>query len=107
MSLQCHDWRTLPPLDFLFFDPDQLASEVRTHASDIPSGFQHSIFHPLVPMDKAWYSNFPTPRASPREMKVDEVAALINDPKKGPGKDYVIVDVRRTDFGVCSALQIF
>jgi len=29
-----------------------------------------------------------------------EVAALVRDPEKHAGRDYIIVDVRRTDFEV-------
>lgn len=47
-----------------------------------------------------WYTNFPTPRSSARALTDEEVATLMRDPAKKAGKDYVIVDVRRTDFEV-------
>jgi len=47
-----------------------------------------------------WYSNFPDPRSKPRSMTDDEIAALVRDPEKRAGKDYIVVDVRRTDFEV-------
>ncbi len=57
-------------------------------------------FHHLL-MDKTpWYANFPTPRSTPRTMTNEEVFALLTNPEKKAGKDYLIVDVRRTDFGV-------
>jgi hypothetical protein len=37
-------------------------------------------------------------------MTHEEVAAIMNDPEKKPGKDYIVVDVRRTDFEVISSL---
>jgi hypothetical protein len=33
-------------------------------------------------------------------MTDDEIAALVRDPEKRAGKDYIVVDVRRTDFEV-------
>jgi hypothetical protein len=47
-----------------------------------------------------WYNNFPDPRSTPRSMTDIEVAALVRNPEKHVGKDYIIVDVRRTDFEV-------
>jgi arsenical-resistance protein 2 len=51
-----------------------------------------------------WYNNFPQPKSKPRSLSNVQVASLLNDPKKTPGKDYVIVDVRRTDFEVASSI---
>lgn len=51
-------------------------------------------------MASQWYNNFPEPRSSPRSMTDVEVAALITNPAKSAGKDYIVIDVRRTDFGV-------
>jgi arsenical-resistance protein 2 len=48
----------------------------------------------------AWYSNFPDPRSQPRSMTDEQVATLVKDPEKRGGRDYIIVDVRRTDFEV-------
>jgi hypothetical protein len=42
----------------------------------------------------------PPPHSKARGLRHEEVAALMRDPKKKPGKDYIIVDVRRTDFEV-------
>jgi hypothetical protein len=47
-----------------------------------------------------WYNNFPDPRSMPRSMTDAEVSALVRDPEKHAGRDYIIVDVRRTDFEV-------
>jgi len=51
-------------------------------------------------MSTPWYHDFPAPKTSPRSLTHDEVAALLLDPAKRAGKDFIIVDVRRTDFGV-------
>ena len=52
-------------------------------------------------MDKIpWYSHFPSPRSKPESITHDAVAKLIQDPEKIAGEDYIIVDVRRTDFDV-------
>ena len=42
----------------------------------------------------------PPPHSKARTMTHEEVAALIKNPEKSPGKDYIVVDVRRTDFEV-------
>ena len=44
----------------------------------------------------------PPPHSKARTMSHEEVAALIKNPEKSPGKDYIVVDVRRTDFEVIS-----
>jgi len=51
-----------------------------------------------------WHENFPAPRSKPRTMTDEEVAVLVKDSGKTPGRDYIIVDVRRTDFDVLSFL---
>jgi arsenical-resistance protein 2 len=57
-------------------------------------------------MDKIpWYSHFPSPHSKPQSITHDAVAKLIQDPEKLAGKDYIIVDVRRTDFDVLSLLS--
>lgn len=42
----------------------------------------------------------PPPHSKARAMSHEDVAALMREPMKKPGKDYIIVDVRRTDFEV-------
>jgi len=51
-------------------------------------------------VSKPWYNNFPCPSSTPRSISDEEVATLIQDPNKIVGQHYIIVDVRRTDFGV-------
>jgi hypothetical protein len=46
----------------------------------------------------------PQPHSKARTMTHEEVAAIMKDPEKKPGKDYIVVDVRRTDFEVISYL---
>ena len=53
-----------------------------------------------------WYSNFPDPRSKPRSMTDEQVATLVKDPEKRVGRDYIIVDVRRTDFEVAHSPTI-
>ena len=104
-SLQRCDW--VAPTLFQFFKAalEPISTRTATHADLLT----HSIF--LFPtltifirfslMDKApWYSNFPTPRSTPRTMTNEEVSALLTNPETKAGKDYLIIDVRRTDFGV-------
>jgi hypothetical protein len=51
-------------------------------------------------VEKPWHANFPSPKSELRSLSHDEVAKMISDPSKVAGKDYVVVDVRRTDFAV-------
>jgi hypothetical protein len=56
-------------------------------------------------MEKAlWYSNFPEPKSKPRITSDENLSAMMRDPQKRAGKDYIVVDVRRTDFEVFPTL---
>ncbi|GFZ42348.1 hypothetical protein JCM24511_00063 [Saitozyma sp. JCM 24511] len=46
---------------------------------------------------KTWYSDLPTPTANPADISVSELRALMDDPGLVAGRDYIVVDVRRTD----------
>lgn len=46
-------------------------------------------------MSAPWHANFPLGKSSPPEISAAELAALT-----GPGKEYIVVDVRRTDIDV-------
>lgn len=52
--------------------------------------------------EPAWHAGLPSPRATPESISQDEVAGLIKSSDKVTGKDYLIIDVRRTDFEVCT-----
>ncbi|KAI8616979.1 hypothetical protein BC830DRAFT_1062892 [Chytriomyces sp. MP71] len=47
----------------------------------------------------SWTDAFPTPTSAPERWSRAQVAALLRDPSLTNGKDFAIVDVRRTDFG--------
>ena len=51
-------------------------------------------------VEKPWHANFPTPKSELRSLSPDEVASMMQDEQKVAGRDYVVVDVRRTDFAV-------
>jgi arsenical-resistance protein 2 len=51
-------------------------------------------------MTQPWYTNFPTPISSPASITHEALAALMKNPDHTAGKDYLVIDVRRTDFGV-------
>jgi len=51
-------------------------------------------------MSSPWYSNFPEPKSTPRSITDQDLASLLTDLNKKAGRDYLIVDVRRTDFQV-------
>lgn len=46
-------------------------------------------------MSAPWHANFPAGKSNPPEISAAELAAL-----SGPGKEYIVVDVRRTDIDV-------
>ncbi|KAF7323787.1 Rhodanese domain-containing protein [Mycena kentingensis (nom. inval.)] len=45
-----------------------------------------------------WHAAFPTPSSIPDAISATELAAILKDPKKDVLRDYIVVDVRRTDF---------
>jgi len=47
---------------------------------------------------QSWTEGLPEPRSSPRGISADELAEIIKNEVKVIGKDYIVVDVRRTDF---------
>lgn len=47
-----------------------------------------------------WFASLPTPVASPIDISARELKELMDDATLTPGKDYVVVDVRRTDLDV-------
>jgi arsenical-resistance protein 2 len=51
--------------------------------------------------DPPWYAAYPIPRTSPVSISRQELLQLLKDGNK-LGKDVVLVDLRRTDFEVCS-----
>lgn len=59
---------------------------VRTHSLRLSSA-----------MSAPWHASFPAGKSTPPEISASELAAL-----SGPGKEYIVVDVRRTDIDVSS-----
>ncbi|WVQ91626.1 hypothetical protein IAS59_006080 [Cryptococcus gattii] len=51
-----------------------------------------------------WFASQPTPVPSPIDISVRELKELMDDATLTPGKDYVVVDVRRTDLDCDSSL---
>lgn len=45
-----------------------------------------------------WALSFPVPQSHPPSIDASELAELVRT--KQPGKDFIVVDVRRTDFEV-------
>jgi len=48
---------------------------------------------------KPWYAAFPAPQSEPGAMARHEVLALMQN--SAVGRDFVLVDLRRTDHEVC------
>jgi hypothetical protein len=49
---------------------------------------------------KTWFSDLPAPTSIPTDISVSELGTLMDDPGLTAGKDYIIIDVRRTDLDV-------
>lgn len=50
---------------------------------------------------KNFFDRFPAPTAKVAKLTVDDLASLMASSKAVPGRDYVVVDVRRMDLEVC------
>lgn len=50
-----------------------------------------------VPKEAPWHAAFPAPKSSPEPVSKEELLAWLKDGKEG-GKDFVLVDLRRTDY---------
>ena len=55
--------------------------------------------------DRPWYTNFRSPKSSPATITDDKVSELLCDLTKIAGNDYIVIDVRRTDFGAIMRMQ--
>jgi hypothetical protein len=53
--------------------------------------------------EPAWHASLPQPVSRPKNITAEELKALITKEGAVSGRDYIVVDVRRTDFEVrCS-----
>ncbi|BFZ64853.1 hypothetical protein YB2330_006006 [Saitoella coloradoensis] len=51
------------------------------------------------PQTKPWHENFPAPKCTPTPISAaDFKSTYLDDPTKLAGRDYLLVDVRRTDY---------
>ncbi|KAJ3119723.1 hypothetical protein HK098_005210 [Nowakowskiella sp. JEL0407] len=50
-------------------------------------------------MSSNWWDEFPKGKSIPESWDAEKVAELLNDPNEVGGKTYLLVDVRRTDYG--------
>ena len=57
---------------------------------------------PKTPTPAPWYAAFPEPKTTAATIPRDEVLKMLKDESLTPGKDYVLVDLRRNDFEVYS-----
>jgi len=53
-----------------------------------------------IETDKPWYAAYPAPQTSAPSITREILLSWIKDGKR-PGKDLVLVDLRRTDYEVC------
>ncbi|KAG8934934.1 hypothetical protein FRC03_010179 [Tulasnella sp. 419] len=61
------------------------------------SSLEHDLTQPSGQSSKApWHAIFPTPSSKPKYISATELASIVREREKG--KDYIVVDVRRTDF---------
>lgn len=54
-----------------------------------------------TPKEVPWHAAYPAPKSTVASLPRHELLQWFRDGKKA-GKDFVLVDVRRTDFEVCS-----
>lgn len=47
-----------------------------------------------------WHAAYPAPRTEAGAVSRDEVLSMLKDPKSIPGKDFILVDLRRADHEV-------
>lgn len=47
-----------------------------------------------------WHAIFPNPQSTPQTIAPEDLAALLRENSAGVGKDFLVIDVRRTDFEV-------
>ena len=53
-----------------------------------------------VETERPWYAAYPAPQTSAPSITRETLLSWIKDGKR-PGKDLVLVDLRRTDYEVC------
>jgi hypothetical protein len=58
-----------------------------------------------IEADKPWYAAYPVPQTSASSITRESLLSWIKDGKRA-GKDFVLVDLRRTDYEVCLWLFI-
>jgi hypothetical protein len=58
-----------------------------------------------VEADKPWYTVYPAPQTSASSITRETLLSWMKDGKRA-GKDFVLVDLRRTDYAVCLWLSI-
>ena len=59
----------------------------------------------VTPSQQSWFAKLPRPIAAPLNMYVADLKALMDDLNLLPGRDFIVVDVRRTDMDVSSPQQ--
>ncbi|CZT24140.1 related to arsenate reductase (Arc2) [Ramularia collo-cygni] len=47
--------------------------------------------------ERPWHANFPAPKSTAGSMSREQLLGLLQDQKKLPGRDFLLVDLRRTD----------
>ncbi|KAG8932452.1 hypothetical protein FRC01_013822 [Tulasnella sp. 417] len=64
----------------------------------LPSSTAEALSKPVA----LWHAIFPSPQSTPQTISPEDLATLLRDNFAGVGKDFAIIDVRRTDFeGAC------
>lgn len=57
-----------------------------------------------TPKEVPWHAAYPTPKSAVASLPRHELLQWFRDGKEA-GKDFALVDVRRTDFEVCTTVQ--
>lgn len=55
---------------------------------------------PKPDTERPWHAEFPNPNSTAGSISREELLQLLRDDSKVPGRDFLSIDVRRTDFEV-------
>ena len=66
-----------------------------------PARFSHTMAEPSsTPKEQPWHAAFPAPKAEPDAITKEQMLTWLQEGKV-PGKDFVLVDLRRNDYEAC------
>lgn len=55
-------------------------------------------------VEKPWHANFPPQKSTVDSVSREELLQMLQDESKVPGRDFLTIDLRRTDHEVCHVM---